>query len=222
MKIKSILLASAVSLFMLNCKDKTESVDTAPTEAGTTVTDDHSGHDHETQDSPVMAAMHKMMDKMHELEMTGNADYDLAASMKEHHHGSVDMAQVQLNSGSDATLKAIAQKIVDAQQMEIKHLDEIMSQSKTAAKDYDIADNSTGLGKAMADNMAVMMKMPDATGNVDKDFAAIMAKHHSDGIMVGHTIMKFAQNAKFKSMTEKMMADQNKQIKELETWLSAN
>ncbi len=222
MKIKSILFASALSLLLLNCKDKTESVETAPAGTETTAPDEHLGHDQGDQDSPIMVAMHTMMDKMHELKMIGNVDYDLAASIKEHHQGAVDMAQVQLSSGSDATLKAIAQRIVDNQQMEIKQLDEIMSQSKTAAKDYDTADNSTGLGKAMSDNMAVMMKMPDATGNVDKDFAAIMAKHHSDGIMMGHTITKFAKNAKFKSMTEKMMADQNKDIKELETWLNAH
>ncbi|RTY89846.1 DUF305 domain-containing protein [Flavobacterium sp. GT3R68] len=224
MKIKSILLGTAAALLLANCKEKTEQT----TEMETTVTDtvsSETGHDMNHSDavsgeSPIMASMQKMMEKMHQLEKTGNADYDLAASMKEHHQGAIDMSAAEINSGTDAKLKEMAQKMTEKQQMEIKELEGIMSQSKGGVKNYD--DKDQGLGKAMMDNMKSMMKMTEPTGSIDKDFATIMVKHHQDGIMMGQAILKYAKNAKFKSMTEKMITDQNKDIKELESWLAAH
>lgn len=170
--------------------------------------------------SPMMAAMQKMLDKMHQMEKTGNADYDLAASMKEHHQGAIDMAAVEINSGTDPMLKSMAQKMTEMQQKEIAELGSIMAQSKTGAKNYD--ENDQGLGKAMMDNMMSLMKMPESDGSTDKDFATMMVKHHKDAIMMGQAILKYAKNAKFKSMTEKMIADQTKDIKELESWLASH
>lgn len=220
MKIKSILLATAVALLSVNCKEKTAQ----STEMETTVTDTVSGeasHDMEhSAESPFMASMKKMMDKMHQMEKTYNADYDLAASMKEHHQGAIDMSSAEISSGSDSQLKEMAQKMSEKQQKEIAELEGIMSQSKAGTKNYD--DNDQGLGKAMMDNMTSMMKMPEPTGSTDKDFAAMMVKHHKDGIMMGQAILKYAKIPKFKSMAEKMIDDQQKDIKELENWLASH
>ena len=224
MKIKLILLATAVATLMINCKEKTEE----STEIETTVTDTVSGgagHDMDHSDaehnaSPIMTSMQKMMENMHQMEKTGNADHDLAASMKIHHQGAIDMASAEINSGTDPKLKDMAQKMIEKQQKENKELEGIMSQSKGEAKNYD--DNDQGLGKTMMDNMSSMMKMPEHAGSIDKDFATMMVKHHQDGITMGQAILKYAKNKKFKSMTQMMIADQKKEIKELESWLASN
>ena len=219
MKVKSILLAAAVAIISANCKEKTEQSSEIETTVTETVSSEAS-HDmnHTDGASPMMAAMQKMLDKMHQMEKTGNADYDLAASMKEHHQGAIDMAAVEINSGTDPMLKSMAQKMTEMQQREIAELEGIMAQSKSGAKNYD----EHGLGKVMMDNMMSMMKMPETAGSVDQDFAIMMVKHHSDGIMKGQAILKYAKNAKFKSMTEKMIAHQSKDIKELESWLASH
>lgn len=224
MKIKLILLATAVATLVINCKEKTEE----STEIETTVTDtvsEEAGHEMDHSDaehnaSPIMTSMQKMMEKMHQMEKTGNADHDLAASMIIHHQGAIDMANAEINSGTDAKLKDMAQKMIEKQQKENKELEGIMSQSKGEAKNYD--DNDQGLGKAMMDNMSSMMKMPEHAGPIDKDFATMMVKHHKDGITMGQAILKYAKNKKFKSMTQMMIADQKKEIKELESWLASN
>jgi len=164
--------------------------------------------------------MKSMMDKMHQMKKTGNADYDLAAAMKEHHIGAVDMSAVELNSGTDTKLKDMAQKMSDKQKKEITELEAIMSESKSGDKNYNQDDQ--GLGKAMMDNMMSMMKMPETTGSTDNDFATMMIKHHKDGIMMGQTILKYAENTKFRLMTEKMIADQKKDINDLESWLASH
>jgi len=68
------------------------------------------------------------------------------------------------------------------------------------------------IGKAMMDNMMSMMEMPETTGSTDKDFANMMIKHHTDGIPLGETILKYTENQTFKSMTEKINTDQKKEL----------
>ena len=74
-----------------------------------------------------MQGMRKMNRDMHK-PMTGDADQDFARMMVAHHQGAIDMARVQLQYGTDPTLKAMAQKIVDDQTREIQQLQDWMKQ----------------------------------------------------------------------------------------------
>lgn len=67
-----------------------------------------------------MAVHQKMMTSMQDMKMSGDADKDFAMMMIPHHQGAVDMAEVELKFGKDAQLKAMAQKIIDAQKAEIE------------------------------------------------------------------------------------------------------
>jgi uncharacterized protein (DUF305 family) len=55
-------------------------------------------------------AMQRMMQKMKEVKMSGNADHDFATMMAVHHQGSIDMSEILVRSGKDETLKVIAKK----------------------------------------------------------------------------------------------------------------
>ena len=55
--------------------------------------------------------------------MSGDVDKDFAAMMSIHHQMAIDMADVLLESGSNAELKAMAVKMKAAQQEEIKQLE---------------------------------------------------------------------------------------------------
>lgn len=54
--------------------------------------------------------------------MTGDVDRDFAAMMVMHHQQAIRMADIELRSGHSAALKAMAQKMKDAQQKEITEL----------------------------------------------------------------------------------------------------
>lgn len=107
---KNILIIVAISLAISfsACQNKS---------ANSNASEDHSAMNHDEsqgadttqmQDSPIMAAMNNMMKDMHQMKMTGNADYDLISMLKSHHKGAIDMAEAELQSGSDAKLKTIA------------------------------------------------------------------------------------------------------------------
>ena len=54
--------------------------------------------------------------------MTGDVDKDFAMMMTMHHHQALKMADVMIQSGTNAKLKAMAQKMKKAQTKEIKEL----------------------------------------------------------------------------------------------------
>ena len=74
--------------------------------------------------------MKGMMKHMDSMKMTGNTDIDFAAMMKMHHQGAIDMAQMELQSGKDAKMRAMAKRIIKDQKKEIKELDQWLGKRK--------------------------------------------------------------------------------------------
>ena len=72
-------------------------------------------------------SMMQNMKKMEAMPMTGDTDRDFAEMMKVHHQGAIDMAELQLKNGKDAKLRAMAKRIISAQQKEIKEFDQWMA-----------------------------------------------------------------------------------------------
>ena len=72
-----------------------------------------------------MASDHANMSdmKMMQMQKTGDADHDFASMMRMHHQMGLTMAQEELKNGKDSEMKKMAQKIITAQQLEIKQLD---------------------------------------------------------------------------------------------------
>lgn len=64
-------------------------------------------------------AMKSMMDKMHNMKMTGNTDDDFVMLMIPHHATAVKMAKDEINFGKEMQLKKMAQKIILQQNKEI-------------------------------------------------------------------------------------------------------
>lgn len=75
----------------------------------------------------VMEYMHSM-DGMHGPMMKGIEDTDpdtaFVRGMIPHHQGAVEMAKIQLKYGKDPELKKMAQDIIEAQDKEIKFMEE--------------------------------------------------------------------------------------------------
>lgn len=67
------------------------------------------------------AAMDAMMRDM-PTESSGMVDADFLLMMIPHHQSAIDMARVELEQGQDETTKAMAQKVIDAQEAEITEM----------------------------------------------------------------------------------------------------
>ncbi len=75
-------------------------------------------------------SMTDMMKNMEAMKTSGDTDRDFAAMMKVHHQGAIDMAQMELQNGKDAKMRAMAKRIIEAQQKEIKEFDQWLAKRK--------------------------------------------------------------------------------------------
>jgi uncharacterized protein (DUF305 family) len=92
----------------------------APTEPTMTGESDMPGMDHGDMSGEGMMTD----EEMQQLEGATGAEFDRmwVQMMIKHHQGAVDMAKTELEQGSNAEAKDLAQKIIDAQEAEIKEM----------------------------------------------------------------------------------------------------
>ena len=203
---------------MISCNNEATNESNADTTA-------HSGHT--TQDTTttgtqstsgsMMDLMDRNMDQMKEMRSTGNADQDFAALMKTHHMGGVEMARLQIAQGTDAQIKAMAEKMITDQQKEINELDAFLSGNDTTAQ-----KNSKGdvFHKASMKQMGDMKMDMDHSGSIDKQFVQMMILHHQGGIDMARTyLLNGARNQKLKTLANNIVAAQQKEITEMQAWL---
>ena len=77
------------------------------------------------------------------------------------------------------------------------------------------------LHRAMMGGMEQMRQMK-STGDLDKDFAMMMRMHHQQAVEMAKIEARNGKSAELKAMANKMIADQQKEITQLDTWLQKN
>jgi uncharacterized protein (DUF305 family) len=75
-------------------------------------------------------SMTKSMDQMNSMPTTGDTDKDFAMMMRVHHQGALEMADLELKSGKDPKMKAMAAEIIKGQRKEIKEFDDWLAKHK--------------------------------------------------------------------------------------------
>ncbi|NHA05628.1 DUF305 domain-containing protein [Mucilaginibacter sp. HC2] len=166
----------------------------------------------------MMAIMHATMAKMDTLKMTKDPDNDFALMMRIHHQGAIDMANLELKSGTDATMKQMAQSIITAQQTEIAQLTSFL-------KSHPAHGNDPDFDMQQMMDMQKGMKQADLQiidGRIDHDFAILMIGHHQTATENSRLeLLKGSENA-MKTMAQSIIDSQTKEIGQFQDWLLAN
>ena len=220
MKLTLIAFTTASILFLSSCGNGSESSSTN-TDTSTTTNNSASEHPTATHDTAtsgtgLMKPMNDMMTKMHSVQMTGDFDVDWANLMAEHHQSAIDMAQVELSQGKDEKMKAKAQEIITKQTKEVQELRDFVKSYKPSGMKHGEGD----LQKSMQ-SMMDKMKSMEMTGDIDKDFATMMISHHEDGVTMAKMEVENGMADQLKQMAQKIITDQQKEIKEFQSWLSS-
>jgi len=167
-----------------------------------------------------MAIMHSMNSQMDAMQMTGDADHDFASMMVIHHQGAIDMANKELEKGDDATIKGMAQQIIDKQTAEKAEL-------TLWLKNHTPEANAEGQAFD-AEMMKTMEKMKNwkdvqvLTGDADIDFSELMIVHHQAAIDNAGSLLHHGNDPDIKEKATMMIDDQNKEITDLAGWLKTN
>lgn len=166
----------------------------------------------------MMDTMHAMMSRMEAMPKTNDPEIDFPKMMIMHHQGAINMGNIQIQEGKNDSLKRISQKMINAQQMEIQQLNAILATQT-------VNNSVPAFTMEQMDHMMKMDQMADVqllTGDIDNDFATLMILHHNSAIENSEAYLMYGNNAELKTMAQKMIDDQKKEIKELSDWLKAN
>lgn len=221
---KALILASVSSALLFACSNDNSGTgnhhDSTPHSSTTENTANNTQPQTNTANPASSASMMDMMNKnmqdMKAVQSTGNPDNDFAALMKVHHIGALEMAQAEIANGSNADLKAMAQKMVDAQQPEIAELNTFLS-------GHEAHGGGDAFYKEVMSQMNSMKMDMDHSGSVDKQFAQMMIPHHQGAIDMAKAYIKAgAHEEKLKTMANKIIVDQQKEIAQLQAWLKNN
>lgn len=82
-------------------------------------------------------------------------------------------------------------------------------------------DGSNMMDKSSKDMMKKMHEMK-MSGNMDVDFMTMMAMHHQGGIDMANIEIAKGSQENIKSIAKTIAEDQEKEIKEIQNWLSKN
>jgi uncharacterized protein (DUF305 family) len=179
-------------------------------------------------------AMAKMMANM-TIKPTGNVDHDFVAMMIPHHQGAIDMVQAELRYGRNQQLLRISQEIVVEQLQEIAAM-RIAVGDKVSPYEAMLAANVPGMAASAApaprttttlsvaaecpflkeNDIAMTRMMNDmtskATGEIDRDFVAMMVPHHQGAIDMAQAELRYGHNAQLRHIAQEIIVNEIQEI----------
>ena len=167
-------------------------------------------------DNELMQSMSKTNATMNNAKMNGDFDYDFANLMIMHHQMAIDMSRVQIEKGSDQTIKNMANGIVVAQEIEIREMQQFIKNYKVP-----VTNNQTSNSFKIATEMKSMMqKMHEAkmTDDIDKDYVAMMIPHHESAVAMAKMQLQFGTQNVLVDLSKNIIEDQTYEIDEFKKW----
>ncbi len=129
---RKLIIAAALAAFPTLALAQIGGTDmqTGITQMGISPMDNKVQHDHAMMEgsgagNPSALAFIKINQQMHKnmaVKYSGDTDVDFVRGMIPHHQGAVDMAKVEIQSGTDPEIKELATAIIESQNKEIEFM----------------------------------------------------------------------------------------------------
>lgn len=165
-------------------------------------------------------AMAKMMQQMNASKPIGNTDHDFSHMMIAHHQGAIGMSAVLLRDGKDATMRQMAEKIIAEQKKEQADFEQAATRLDGSAKNYVPKDPKDKFQAGLNESTKIQMMPLTPTGNVDLDYARMMATHHQAAVLMSKAEVAYGKDAQVKKMAQMGIDQQTKEIQQFNAWIS--
>jgi len=172
-------------------------------------------------DKSMMQDMQGHMQQMRgmRIQMTGDPDYDFALLMTRHHEGGIRMAEKEAADGTDSKLKEIANRTISSNKADIQKMQDFLKAHKATKGD---TATSMGMLRPMHKMMDQMHQRDMSGMNTDQLFAQMMIHHHEMGNELARSFQKQGKTQQMKQLAQKIIAQQTKEIKDLQAWQQQN
>ncbi len=136
-------------------------------------------------------------------------DKSFINDMIEHHMGAISMAKEAQEKSQRDEIKQLSNNIIAAQEKEITML---YDWKKNWYNDTDKVEIQGGHGASM------MQDLGNADEEFDLRFINAMVDHHQGAIDMANNILKTTQRAEIKTLAQNIIADQSKEISQMNEW----
>lgn len=206
-----LLLVTAI-LMHSSCNDQSSNKQPLQSESSTTGHQSHIGIIDSAGSTSLMSTMDEVMRTMKSISSAGNTDIDFASLMKAHHAGAIEMAEMEVEQGSDTVIINMAKKMIANQRMEISAFNKFLSAN------YKHGNDSAYYKASMSVMDKMKMKMHHSP-SFDLQFLTIMIPHHKSGVAMALTYLlqtkasrKESTEPPFKKLAEQIISSQQQQI----------
>lgn len=155
------------------------------------------------------------------------ADTAFAQMMIIHHEGAIEMADLAVEQADSADVRSLAERISAAQGPEIEQMSgwlEGWGEDVTPMGDMEGMAGMEGMDSAMdmdgMDQEGAMAELDQLTGaEFDRRFLELMIAHHEGAVEMAETQAAAGENPQGLALAEKIVADQQSEIAEMEQML---
>jgi uncharacterized protein (DUF305 family) len=161
------------------------------------------------------AVMTSTTERLKNLQFTKDADVDFALILKTQQMGVVDIANLELSSGTDNYLKNKAKELIAQNAELIKQLEAYLAANPAQSNDLKF-DVMLLLNKTGAVTAA------DFNGKVDHDFVTLMLGLHQAGVDISKLELAYGHRDAILKMANKVIVEHQAEVDEFKAWLIAN
>ncbi len=189
------------------------------------MTDEEITADDNTQMTNILKDYTKAMSSMRDEMMIGmsynDPDVAFAKNMLGHHRGTLDMANIELKYGTDASMRQLAQTIILEQQIEI---DTIRKWLASHLDSPNPKPNTLVMQQAYSSTMDAMhneMTIGIADPIPDMAFARSMLPHHLGAVEMAKIQMMYGKDEEMRKLAQEIVNAQQPEIELMQNWIVA-
>lgn len=163
----------------------------------------------------LLQPMQQTVTKLKKLQATGDPDFDYAFQAKIHTQGAQDLLKQEIQSGKDSSLKTMAQTLMTAGQADIGTLDGTLKQIKPSRPNQAFTQQQSRNIEAMNLKLQQTGSSDKLTGDIDKNFMALLLDQRQDAIDMATTYLQYGKNATLRTYAEQMVAKAKQEMDQI-------